>query len=188
MSRRLVGVVVVLTACAVDGGTATAPDPVLNLDAPPRTVFMTDEFEVGELYTVGSTDVPQDVARPFVITGIDVLVSANIEIVGRGVFQSDGEAIGLMPGWPPETGSGRLDLRAIEDGTEWTGDVSPILGVRTMATTSGLRGVVVSWIDGDGNRGSRTFDFAVLTCAPGACDGASSEDERLLEELGLLDP
>ncbi len=186
MRRLLLPAVFVLAACAVDGGIATAPDSALNLDDAPRAVFMTNEFEVGELYTLGSTGVPEDVPRPFVITGIDVLASANIEIIGRGVFQSDGEGIGLAADWPPDMGSGRLDLRALEDGTEWVGNVSPILGIRTTAPKSGLRGVVVSWIDGEGNRGSRTFDFAVQTCAPGACDRVSSEDDWLLKELGLL--
>lgn len=183
-SRLLLPGVFVLAACAVDGGTATG----LNLDDPPRTVFMTNEFEVGERYTLGSTAVPEEVPRPFVITGIEVLASANIEIIGRGVFQADGEEVGLVPDWPPDIGSGRVDLRALEDGTEWVGNVSPILGIRTTAPRSGLRGVVVSWIDGEGNPGSMTFDFAVQTCAPGACDGDSSGDEWLLKELGLLNP
>ena len=35
---------------------------------------------------------------------------------------------------------------------------------------------------------SRTFDLAVQTCAPGARDGDSSDDDWLLKELGPLHP
>jgi len=152
----------------------------------PRTVITTDEFEVGETYTLGSLGVPEDVPRPIVITDIDVLAWANIEIIGQGVFEPAGEAIGLVPGWPPDTGSGRLDLRALEDGAEWHDNVSPILGIRTTAPKSGLRGVVVSWSVCDGKRGSETFDLAVQTCAPAACDRDPAEDDWLLKELGLI--
>jgi hypothetical protein len=89
-----------------------------------------------------------------------VLAWTNVEIVGRGVLEPDDEAIGLVAGWPPDTRHGRLDLRALQDGSEWEGQITPILGIRTTAPKSGLRGVVVSWIDGEGNRGSETFDFA----------------------------
>ena len=188
MKLLLAPVVLVLTACAIEGETATAPAPALSLDNPPTTVFTTNEFEVGDTYTLGSTAVPDDVPRPVVITDIDVLAWTNIEIIGRAVIEPDGEAIGLVPNWPPGAGSGRLDLRALQDGSEWGGSVSPVLGIRTTAPKSGLRGVVVSWIDGDGNRGSETFDFAVQTCAPGACDRDPDEDYWLLEELGLLNP
>ncbi len=181
--------VIALAACGnAEGETATAPAPALPLGDPPRTVFTTNGLEVGETYTLGSTSVPEDVPRPVVITDIEVLARTNIEIVGRGVLEPDDEAIGLVGGWPPDTRFSRLDLRAVEDGVEWEGDVSPILGIRTTAPKSGLRGVVVSWIDGDGNRGSETFDVAVQTCAPGACDRDPGGDDWLLKELGLLNP
>lgn len=181
--------VLAVGACSgVEGETARTPVPVLPLGDAPRTVFTTDEFEVGETYTLGSVGVPEDVPRPFVITDIDVLTWTNIEIIGRGIFESDDEGIGLVPDWPPDTRSGRLDLRAIEDGTEWDGHVSPVLGIRTTAPKSGLRGVMVSWIDGDGHQGREIFDFAVQTCAPGACDRDPGDDDWLLKELGLLTP
>jgi hypothetical protein len=189
MKWLLAPLVLALAACgSAEGETATAPAPALPLGDPPRTVFTTNEFEVGETYTLGSPGVPEDVPRPVVITDIEVLAWTNIEIVGRGVFEPADEEIGLVHEWPPDTRSGRLDLRALEDGAEWEGDISPILGIRTTAPKSGLRGVVVSWIDGDGNRGSETFDFAVQTCAPGACNRDPGEDDWLLKELGLLNP
>lgn len=186
MKRLLGPLVLALTACGVPiAGKTTAPAPALPLDRPPPTIFTTNDFEVGEAYTLGSTDVPADVPRPIVITDIDVVAWTNIEIIGRGVIEP---GIGLVPDWPPDTPYRRLDLGAVEDGTEWDGDVWPILGIRTTAPRSGLRGVVLSWIDGDGNPGSKTFDFAVQTCAPGACDRDLSEDHWLLKELGLITP
>jgi hypothetical protein len=170
MKQRWLAAVLALSACgyeAVDGETATRPAPVADLV---------------------STDVFEAVSRPIVITDIDVLATANIEIVGRGVFEPAGEPLGLVPDWPPDIRTGRLDVRAIEDGVEWGDRVTPVLGVRTTGPKSGLRGVVVSWIDADGNPGSETFDFAVQTCAPEACDRDPSEDEWLLQELGLLFP
>lgn len=185
----LLPLVVALGACAsAEGDIATAPAPALPLGDPPRSVFTTNEFEVGETYTLGSTSVPEDVPRPVVITDIDVLARTNVELIGRGIFEPDDEGIGLVPGWPPDVRSGRLDLRAIEQGTEWGGQVSPVLGIRTTAPRSGLRGVVVTWIDGNGKRGSEIFDFAVQTCAPGACERDPGEDDWLLKELGLFTP
>lgn len=189
MKWPLVPLVVALAACgSSEGEMATAPAHALPLEDPPRTVFTTSELEVGETYTLGSVGVPEDVPRPVVITDIDVLAWTNVEIVGRGIFEPGDEEIGLVPGWPPQVRSGRLELRGIEQGTEWFGHVSPILGIRTTAPMSGLRGVTVSWIDGDGNRGSETFDFAVQTCAPGACERDPGDDDWLLKELGLVTP
>jgi hypothetical protein len=46
---------------------------------------------------------------------------------------------------------------------------------------------LVKWEDADGNELSEVFDYAVATCAPGACDEAEGElDEWVLTELGLL--
>jgi hypothetical protein len=189
MKWPLLSLAVALAACgSAEAEMATAPAPALPLRDPPRTVFTTNQFEVGETYTLGSVAVPENVPRPVVITDIDVLAWTNIEIVGRGVHEPDDEGIGLAPSWPPDVRSGRLDLRAIEQGTEWVGHVSPILGIRTTAPKSGLRGVVVSWIDGNGNPGSEIFDFAVQTCAPGACERDPGEGDWLLKELGLFTP
>jgi len=50
--------VLTVAACGIaEGETATAPAPALPLGDPPRTIFTTNEFEVGATYTLGSTSV-----------------------------------------------------------------------------------------------------------------------------------
>jgi hypothetical protein len=189
MMKRGVGGLLA-AALAMTGCAAKPLDEEPSLRGDPQTVLFTIPFAVGETYTVGMTGPDEDAKRPLRITSVDVLRSSGVEVIGMGAFDPDelGSGIGLVPGWPPEG----YDLRIREEATlteEWPGDVYTTIGVRTLEPRSGLRGIVVGWVDADGVPGSKTFDLAVLTCTAEACSPAILEDhDLLLPELGLVDP
>ncbi|MDQ3552812.1 MAG: hypothetical protein M3395_00160 [Chloroflexota bacterium] len=185
---RITGLLAV--ALALTGCGAQPADEVLSFGADPQTVLFTNPIAVGETYTVGMTGPDEDAERPVRITSIEVLRSSGVEVIGIGAFDPVelGSGIGLVAGWPPIG----YDLRVRDETTlteEWPGDVYTTIGVRTLEPRSGLRGILVRWVDADGVSGSRAFDLAVLTCAAEACTAAMLEDhDLLLSELGLVDP
>ena len=187
MTRRASALVLVVAVAAVFAA-ATAllsrRESLLDMSRVPETVFATIPFPVGGSYTLGSMTVPSDVARPVRITSIEVVASSGVELIGMGAFDpaSVSEGIGLVSGWPP-AGLTIVDPTAGAPG--WTTDVAIVIGIRTTDPKSGLRGVVVRWVDGAGQEGQRVFDLAVLTCAPGACSVDPSEPGPMLTELGL---
>lgn len=152
----------------------------------PQTVLNTNPFLVGETYTVGLMEVPQDVPRPVTIMAIEVLHSRGIEVMGVGAFDPDVEdsGVGMVPGWPPVDPPIRVE-EELGDAVEWDGLVAPLVGVRTTEAKSGLRGIEIRWRDADGIEGSRVYDLAVVTCAPGACEVQSTD--QFLRELGLAE-
>lgn len=164
--------------------TRTEP-PRVELSLTPDPVFTTIPFEVGETHTLGSAGVPPEVKRPVTVVALEVSHARGVEILGVGAFEPNPDATGLVPGWPPQ-GRYEKDVRDVGPGSAtWSGDVFTVVGVRTTEPKSGLRGVDVRCIDGDGLAGGRIFDLAVVTCAPGACV-ADAADPDLLRELGLL--
>ena len=169
-------------ACSTEPGPTSGPR--IDLAVSPPTVFHTVDFEVGDVYTFGSTGVAPEIPRPVRITGVEVIHSEGIEIVGIGAVEPGPDGIGLVPGWPPQglAFAQAPDLFAVE----WSGPVNTLFGVRTTAPISGLRGVEVRWVDANGVAGARMFDIAVYTCAPGACDVEADDADPVLRELGLL--
>jgi hypothetical protein len=156
----------------------------IDLSVGPRVLLVTDPFAVGATYTLGETAVPSEVKRPVRITGISVVRVSGLEILGFGAMDSAAAGIGLVPGWPPP--APYLMRDPLEPAAVWEGHVQVLIGIRTTAPKSGLRGVRLLWTDGDGRPGSRVFDTAVLTCAPDACDlEPDAATEALLRELGL---
>ncbi len=124
------------------------------------------------------------------ITSVDVLRGSGVEAIGIGAFDPDalGSGICLVPCWPPDGYESVVRDKAALT-TEWSGAVYTTIGVRTLEPLSGLRGIVVRWVDADGVPGTKTFDYAVLTCALGACPSSILDDhDVLLPELGLVDP
>jgi len=183
--------ILILTFTAIAIALQGPPASGVVLKDPPQTVMATTPFDVGDTYTVGGIGVgPASSSRPEVrgpitITAVELLNYANVEILGVGAFdpEANPSGIGLVPGWPPEGREPYVD--PVTSGKAWPRYVSVVVGIRTTAAKSGLRGIQVSWIDGGGNRGSRVFDIAVLTCAPGACEVDAGDAEPLLRELGL---
>jgi hypothetical protein len=182
--------VVVLAGVAAVGVAAWAltriePPPRVDLSLAPDPVFATIPFEVGDTYTLGSAGVPPEIKRPVTVTAVEIVHARGVEILGVGAFEPDPDASGLVPDWPPQ-GRYEKDVRDVGPASaSWTGDVFTLVGVRTTEPKSGLRGIDVRWIDGDGVAGGRIFDLAVVTCAPGACV-ADAADADLLRQLGLL--
>ncbi|MDQ3938062.1 MAG: hypothetical protein M3253_05205, partial [Chloroflexota bacterium] len=171
-------------ACIAD---TSDPRPQLDLSRYPHTVLFSDQFEVGDPFTLGMTGPPEDATRPVRITSVRVVALSGMELIGIGAFDPEevGSGIGAVPGWPPIG----YDIRALDDQThsvDWPAAVYTVVGVRITEPQGGLRGVVVDWIDGDGVSGSEIFDIAALNCAPGACDEPGASDHsRLLNQLGL---
>ncbi len=122
--------------------------------------------------------------RPVRVLDIEVLEVSGVEPIGVGAFDPAtlSEGIGLVPGWPP-AGLAVVDPTSAD--TRWATAVAIVVGVRTSAPKSGLRGIIVRWLDGAGNEGLRVFDLAVLTCAPGTCNVDPAVPGPLLTELGL---
>ncbi|MBA3290046.1 MAG: hypothetical protein H0U17_00965 [Actinobacteria bacterium] len=183
---RRVLILILLSAAvllAAAGRQGTAGD--IDLKTSPQTLATSIEYEVGESYTLGNMAVPEEVVRPVSITGVEILHSKGIEVLGVAAFEPRGEGIGGAPGWPPR-GYEHLELRdALEEGITWSGAVAPVIGVRHLEARSGLRGLKLSWVDGHGAPGSRTWDLAVVTCSPGACT-EQVDPESLLRQLGLM--
>jgi hypothetical protein len=180
----------VLMAVAVLAATActtVSPAPSgIRLSRPPQTVGRTNDFNVGEHYTIGHMTIPTSVKRPVSVMAVDILHYRGIEVLGVSAFEPDDESIGLVPGWPP-AGYEERDFRdPLAGGVQWSAEVDLIVGIRTREPRSGLRGLRVRWIDGDGVVGEHTSDLAVLTCAPRTCDDGDT-DEALLMELGLME-
>jgi hypothetical protein len=146
----------------------------------------TNPFEVGATYTLGMTGPPLEATRPVRITSIEIVSQSGVEVIGVGAFDPDeaGTGIGLVPGWPPP-GFDSLVHGADTYSREWNGPVYSVVGIRTTEARSGLRGVAVRWLDGDGASRGRVFDIAVITCAPTACD-PEREGDVLLRDLGLV--
>ncbi len=175
-----------VAACATE-----APVPPqaqrLDLERPPQIVYSTLPFEVGATYTVGSVGVPVEVPGPVRVTGIEVLHASGVEVIGIGTYdgQDQRSGVGLVPGWPPELVTVPiLDPRAGD--AVIAGTANAVIGIRVTAPVSGLRGIRVSWVDGTGRAGSRLWDLAVITCAPGACSPADVESDAVLRDLGLI--
>lgn len=159
--------------------------PRVDFSLTPDPIFATIPFEVGETSTLGSAGVPPEIKRPVTVTSVELVHARGIEILGVGAYEPNPDAIGLAPGWPPQ-GRYDRDVRDVGPGSAtWGGAVFTVVGIRTTEPKSGLRGIDVRWIDGNGIAGGRIFDLAVVTCAPGACV-ADTADPDLLRELGLL--
>jgi hypothetical protein len=184
MPRRLSITCLVAAALVALVAGCAAADSRINLADSPPTVFETIPYEVGGTYTLGESGVPPEVPRPVRITGIEVVHSRGIEVLGSGAFEPDPDGTGSVPGWPPP--GINLTLASDLPSMHWPGAVETVLGIRTTAPKSGLRGIEVRWVDGTGVAGGRTFDIAVYTCAPGACEVAAGDADELLRELGLL--
>lgn len=158
--------------------------PLLDLARGPQTVYVTNPFAIGDTYTFGSTGVPPSTKTPFRITSIKVLHLVGVEVLGYGALGVDDEALGLVPDWPPPSTFEVQDPFA--PGATWQGDVQALVGLRVTKPVSGLRGIEVSWVDGDGQPGTRIFDFAVVTCGPGCGHTPDGDSGPLLQDLGLL--
>ena len=184
-----VGGLLVLIVAAIFFALQGPPAPALVYKDAPQTVIATDPFQVGETYRLGSMSIGSsdgtgmEVQWPITITAVEVLSYANAEIVGSRAFLAGGASTAdIVRGWPPN-GEAFMDPTTTEE--EWSVPVAIVVGVRTTGPKSGIRGVQVKWMDGAGNRGSHTFDTAVLTCAPGACEVDPANAEPMLRELGL---
>ena len=163
-----------------------APVPGVDLDRPPQTVMATQPLEVGQTYTVGSP-ASSEVPRPITITDVEVLHLVGLVVVGIGALDVESAGVGLsmVLGWPPaDVAVPIVDPRS-GDAT-FAGLPLALVGLRTTAVVSGLRGVRVSWIDADGRPGSRVWDLAIVTCSPGMCPSGDAETEEILRDLGLL--
>ena len=176
------GSIVAIAIATLQGG---AP-PRIDLAVPPNTVFATVPFEVGATYTLGEARVPAEVKRPVTVTAVEILHARGIEVLGGGAYEPRPDSIGLVPGWPPQAPYATGIGDTIRSRVTFSGEVHTVVGIRTTAPKSGLRGIKVRWVDGDGVAGTRTFDLAVLTCAPGACHVDSADPDPMLRELGLL--
>lgn len=185
----------ILVAAAVAAGAAVAIAAMadstqpqrIDLSLSPPTIFTTLPFAVGDAYTIGSTNVPLEAERPVTITGVEVIHSKGVAMLGIGAFDPDVEGVGiaLVPGWPP--GEPAIAIRdPVAGRIAWYGAVAVLVGVRTTEPKSGFRGIEIRWVDANGASGSRIFDFAVITCAPGVCETTAGEPESRLRELGLV--
>jgi hypothetical protein len=179
----------VLTAAAIAaavGWATTRDNPAgVNLSVKPRTIFVTIPFNVGDTYALGEGLVPVEVPRPVLITAITIPHMRGLDVLGVGAYEPNPDSIGLVPGWPPE-GRYAKDVKPLATEQSWPGEVHTVVGLRITEAKSGLRGIDVRWVDGAGKAGGRTFDLAVLTCAPGACEVDSATADPMLKELGLL--
>lgn len=181
------------TVCLAGCRGALGSAPGVQLPQRPEVVYTTNAFPVGTTYTLGSLGVPDDVARPVVVTEIEVLETHGVEVVDMAAYDAAAVSpgIGLVEGWPPPIDSGQLQPSPSEH--RWDVDhVGVIVGLRTTEPLSGLRGVRVTWHDADGATGTRVFDHAVVTCAAeqdcGSHDPELDDDEALLVRLGLFRP
>jgi hypothetical protein len=172
-----------LTAGAVAWLAMRPPPPLLDLSRSPQTLFTTIPMNVGASYTFGSTHLPDAVKRPVTITAVEVVRKRGLEVVGIGAVETSDVGIGLVPGWPPP---GRPVVDPVAGKRPWSGGVDVLIGLRIVEPTSGLRGIEVRWIDGDGVAGSHVYDLAAITCSPGACTIGPDQGEAFLRELGLL--
>jgi hypothetical protein len=177
----------IVAAAALAALVTPAQTQRVDLSFSPPTIFTTLPFAVGDTYTVGSTYVPLEAERPVRITGVEVIHSRGVAVLGIGAFDPDveGTGLGLVPGWPP--GEPAIAIRdPVAGRIAWYGAVAVLVGVRTTEPKSGLRGIEIRWVDANGAPGSRIFDFAVITCAPGVCETTAGEPESRLRELGLV--
>jgi len=173
-------------AAAAIGGlalvTLTRTEPRLDLTSRPQTIFATLPLEVGNAYTIGSITIPADVPRPLTVTSVKVIARSGIEVVGVAAAPEGPSMIGLLAGWPV-AGSRYKD---VESGRlAYTGPIEIVVGVRTTAPRSGMRGVEVTWIDARGATGSRVYDIAAATCAPATCTLPEDDIDSFLRNLGL---
>lgn len=162
----------------------------VDLSRSPQALINTIAFEAGSRYAVGAIAPPEGVPRPVRITAVRVVHLRGVEIVGIGALEEPVVGIGLVPGWPPESrpGDPPYELRdPLADGVTLEGRFEIVLGIRVLEPKSGLRGVVLEWIDGSGARGRRVVDIAVVGCNRAACP-TEPDGEELAMELGLLTP
>lgn len=153
----------------------------------PQTIFTTDDFPVGSSYTVGSLSLPPDAEYPVVVTGIEVLRTEGVRVLGtRAYTESAGDSIGLVPSWDPSVLGGDAREPSADSAPFTAGSIGLVVGIETVADRSGLRGLRATWHDGVGSEHVTTFDLAVVTCALGACAEGQADDESLVRELGLV--
>jgi hypothetical protein len=182
------GVFVALLIAVAALAVGCGPGERIDLGREPPTLLKTIPFGVGDRYTLGMTGPSESSIGQIRITAVEVIHAAGIEVVGIGVLDpvAAGQGIGLVLGWPP---SG-YELAAIDEAVhsrQWEMPIYTVVGVETTELVSGLRGVEVTWVDGQGASHSRVFDLTVLTCQPGSCD-ADEETQETLTVLGLMRP
>lgn len=160
--------------------------PGIDLSREPETTLEKIPFEVGESYTLGTVHIGPDVPRPVRITEVTIVQTTGLDVLGVGWIDSDSteSGIGLVPEWPP---AGVTMHDGLSEPVSAPGDIGIIVGIRTTAPKSGLRGVIIRWMDGTGGSSNRTIDLAVVTCSPRTCE-AEGDSAPLLRELGLLTP
>jgi hypothetical protein len=160
----------------------------VDVSSDPRLMMLTDPMEMGDRLTVGMTGPDEHAVFPVRITAIEVLATNGFEVVGVGAFdpQELGSGIGGVPGWPPHG----YEIPVQGDATfatEWHGPIFTVVGIELTAPMGGLRGIAVSWTDGNGGSHTDVFDYAVLSCPSGACD-EDEDAQQALVDLGLVTP
>jgi hypothetical protein len=177
------GVVILVVVAAAIVLIRLARDPV-DLSRSPPTLFTTIPMDVGASFTLGSMAIPSDVPRPVTVSEVRVIHASGVQVLGAGLFDpaTRPQGIGLILGWPPP---GYEIVDPADEPIGWPGEIAVVVGLRTVEPRSGLRGVLVRWVDGTNTQGERVFDMAVLTCAPAACELRGDDETALLIELGL---
>ncbi len=180
--RAIVALAAAALVVAAAWAVTRPADGGLDLSTRPQTVFETIPLPVGSSYTLGSMAIPPEVPRPLRVTSVAVLVRSGVDVAGVVVGRGDGVSIGLLPIWPPTSGTWS-DPSAPD--TSYSGTVEIAVGLTTRTDRSGVRGIEVSWTDATGAAGRRMFDLATVTCAPDSCVVPSDDIDGFLREMGL---